>query len=111
MKKIYPYFMVLAGTMCASGASLQVYQDSAIYQYEPVNDYIGISEGIEATCQGNPMALVQKTECPENERICKAYNGIIDDTLRLNELTANIKTLEQILSMHKINTLDASSIS
>ncbi|HSR74599.1 MAG TPA: DUF4139 domain-containing protein, partial [Sulfurovum sp.] len=59
---------------------------------------------------GNPMALVQKTECPENERLCKAYNGIIDDTLRLNELTANIKTLEQILSMHKINTLDASSI-
>lgn len=110
MKKVYPYLMAIAGTVTISASSLEVYRDSAVYTYHPSSDFVGISTGIEATCKGNPVELVQKTECPGNERICRPYEAIVDGALRLDEITSNSKILDQILSIHKINTLDAATI-
>ncbi|MFT7824770.1 MAG: DUF4139 domain-containing protein, partial [Sulfurimonas sp.] len=89
------------GTGLGNAASLQVYQNSAVYTYAPETRYLGMVEHATATCRGEPLSLVRKTECDSSDRLCRAYYELLETKQKLNALDKNIKLLDQIVSLHQ----------
>lgn len=107
MKKKLSFLPLIVVTTLSQSASLEVYRDSAVYTYMPKSLYLGMTEGVEATCKGQPLPLVQKTVCDNDERLCRELNALQDAQAALESLQGNITLLDKITGLYQPTTLDA----
>ena len=91
------------------GSTLAVYQDKTFYNFTPLNNFIGFSQGATAKCEGNTIALTPMLSCPENNRLCKTLTSLKTTTLELGTIQSNIKMLDQLVLLPKPTTFDAAS--
>jgi hypothetical protein len=108
MKQTLTFLSILFTTTLSHTASLQVYQDSTIYEYMPKSHYLGMTNSVTATCQGEQLALQREASCEESsERLCQAFQALQQADEKLEMLTNNIKLLDKIISLHQPKVLDA----
>ena len=107
MKQILSSLSLALLTTLSHAASLQVYQDTATYTYTPKSDYLGMAEGVVATCKGKPLALEQKALCESDERLCREFNALQSAQEQLEGIQNNITLLDKIISLYQPTTLDA----
>ncbi|UFH60340.1 DUF4139 domain-containing protein [Sulfurovum mangrovi] len=107
MKRILPSLSLLLITTLSHASSLQVYQDTARYTYSPKSPYLGMAEGVSATCQGQPLALEQNAACESDERLCHAFTLLQSGQEKLDGIKNNISLLDKIISLYRPTTLDA----
>ncbi|MGC9352041.1 MAG: DUF4139 domain-containing protein, partial [Sulfurovum sp.] len=96
-------------TALSHASSLQVYQDTARYTYSPESLYLGMSEGVSATCEGQPIPLEQKAVCENGDRLCSAFHALQAAQEQLDGLKNNIAFLDKITALYQPTTLDADS--
>ena len=101
------------GLFLASGlsqaSSLAIYQDSAIYTFQPQESFIGFAQGIEAKCKGNVVPLKASTTCPSEDRLCRELSTLKVTAQKLKATQANIKVLNTLVSLPQPTSFDASS--
>jgi len=91
------------------GSTLAVYQDKTFYNFTPLNNFIGFSQGATAKCEGKTIALTPMLSCPEDNRLCKKLTSLKATTLELGTIQSNIKMLDQLVLLPKPTTFDAAS--
>lgn len=104
-----PFFSVLL--FCGSishASSLAVYQDSTIYTFSAQNTFIGFTQGVEARCEGTILPIEAKSDCPAQERLCQLLTSLEQKKEDLQEVQANTNILNQLISLPRPSTLDAS---
>lgn len=104
MKQILSSLILV--TALSQSASLQVYQDTAIYTYTPQSNYLGMSEGVLATCKGQFLPLEQKTACESSDRLCGAFSALQKAQEALEGLQSNITLLDKIIALYQPTVLD-----
>ncbi|MDM5271717.1 DUF4139 domain-containing protein [Sulfurovum sp. zt1-1] len=107
MKQILSSLSLALLTTLSHAASLHVYQDTAIYTYSPKSNYVGIAEGVLATCKGQPLPLEQRAECNNGERLCSEFNDLQNAQEQLESIQNNITLLDKIIELYQPTTLDA----
>ncbi|MDY0402280.1 DUF4139 domain-containing protein [Sulfurovum sp.] len=107
MKKKLSFLPLIVVTTLSHSASLEVYRDSAVYTYMPKSLYLGMTEGVKATCNGQPLSLEQKVICHNDERLCRELNALQDTQAVLESLQSNITLLDKITGLYQPATLDA----
>ncbi|MFT7880693.1 MAG: DUF4139 domain-containing protein [Sulfurimonas sp.] len=107
MKQILSSLSLVLATTLSHASSLQVYQDTAAYTYTPQSHYLGMSEGVSATCQGQPLVLEQKAVCENGDRLCRTFYALETAQEELDGLKSNIALLDKITALYQPTTLDA----
>jgi len=108
MKRTLAFLSLSLTATILEAASLQVYQDSTIYEYQHKGHYLGITDNVTATCKGKPLSLQSKVSCESSDgRLCEEFIALQKANEKLEGLTNNINLLDQILSLHQPQTLDA----
>ena len=107
MKKKLSFLPLIVITTLSQSASLQVYQDTAVYTYMPKSLYLGMAEGVQANCKGQPLPLEQKAVCANDERLCRELNALQNAQAALESLQSNITLLDKITGLYQPTTLDA----
>lgn len=109
MKISRSLLLLCAGTL-SYGSTLNVYKDSAFYTYKPQSTYVGFAKNIIAKCTTEPLAVVATTACPEDDRLCKLRNSLKFLEEKQQETTANIKILQQLLTLPKPASIDGKAL-
>jgi len=99
--------VLLLGGSVSFASSLLVYQDQTVYSYMPKENYIGFAQGLKAKCEGNTLALSIMSACPEDQRLCKLLNTVKHSEQELRAVRANIKVLNQLISLPKPTSFNA----
>ena len=110
--------MKLTASLCAlllSGglgyaSSLAVYQDQTFYNFTPKNNFIGFAQDIVAKCEGRTMLLSNISSCPSDDRLCQHLMNLKNTEQKLESVEANIKVLEQLVSLPQPSTFDANAL-
>lgn len=101
------------GLLLSSGlshaSSLAIYQDSAIYTFQPETSFIGFAKGLEAKCKGNVIPLKTSSACPSDDRLCQELTEIKGTVQKLKATQANIKVLNTLVSLPQPTSFDAAS--
>lgn len=101
----FSVLLLSGGLSCAS--SLAVYQDKTFYNFSPKNSFIGFTQGVKAKCEGRTMALVTKTSCSQEDRLCQLLIGLKNSQQELQVVQASTVVLTQLISLPRPSTLDA----
>ncbi len=107
LSKTLSTLLLAGGVSCAS--SLAVYQDKTFYSFSPKNNFIGFTQASSVKCEGRTIALSTMIHCPEDDRLCKTLTTLKSTSLELDGIQANIKMLDQLVSLPKPATIDASA--
>ncbi len=99
--------LLLAGGV-SYASSLAVYQDRTFYTYTPSDTFIGFVQGVSAKCEGSTVSLEAMSSCPDDDRLCKELKTLHSTELSLNTIQANIKMIDQLVSLPRPTDLDAS---
>jgi len=102
-----PLILLLLGTGMLPASSLAVYQDKTFYTYTPQQNFIGFAQNIQAKCKGNTLPLSEMSACPPEDRLCKLLTNVEHLEKKETAIQANIKVLEQLISLPQPNTFDA----
>jgi hypothetical protein len=99
----------LGGLLVHLGAAtLEVYQDGAVYRFEPKESFVGfVGKGAVAVCGSREGALVQTTDCPRAFRLCKEKERIEGMEEQADEAGASEEVLRQLLSQIQPAEIDA----
>jgi len=100
--------LLLSGGL-SYASSLAVYQDSAIYTFQPKTSFIGFTKGIEAKCKGHMVPLRASSTCPSDERLCKELTELKSTARKLKATQANKKVLQTMTSLPRPTSFDADS--
>ncbi len=100
------------GLLLSSGlsqaSSLAIYQDSAIYTFQPNDSFIGFAKGVEVKCKGNVIPLKTSTACPSEDRLCEELTTLKATAQKLKATQANIKVLNTLITLPQPTSFDAS---
>jgi len=88
-------------------SSLAVYQDNTFFSFTPKNNFIGLAQGVKAKCEGRTLPLFITTSCPSDDRLCKLLTSLKSSEQKVQAVQANIKVLEQLVSLPQPKTFDA----
>ena len=109
MKLSHSLITLLVSVNIGHASSLDVYQDQTFYHYTQNNNFIGFAQGVKASCEGSPMALLSMSLCPEEERLCKVLTELRTAEQKVQDVVATTKVLEQLISLPQPTTFDAPS--
>lgn len=107
MKLFHSFTALLISVSSMQASTLDVYQDKTFYTYTPKSNFVGFTQGILATCDGSPMALVGMSKCPNEERLCKVLTRLKDSEQHLQDSVENSKVLEKLISLPEPTSFDA----
>lgn len=99
--------LLSGGLGCAS--TLAVYQDKTFYNFTPKNNFIGFAQGVEAKCEGETVPLANMISCPSDDRLCQLLTALKNSEQKVQAIQTNIKVLEQLVSLPRPTTFDASA--
>ncbi len=74
----------------------------------PTDQYIGLSNGLHATCDGQVLTLLPSVLCPSKQRLCTELSKLEDLERSVRALQVEKKTLDQLLALAKPTQIDAS---
>jgi len=109
MKLSNSLIALLISVNIGHASSLDVYQDQTFYNYTPNSNYIGFAQGVKASCEGSPMALLGMSMCPEEDRLCKVLTELRTAEQKVQDVVATRKVLEQLISLPQPTTFDSAS--
>ena len=98
---------LLLGTGILQASSLAVYQDKTFYSYTPQQNFIGFAQNIQAKCKGSILPIGEMSMCPPEDRLCKLLTHVEQLKEKEAGIQANIKVLEQLISLPQPSTFDA----
>jgi hypothetical protein len=98
---------LLLGTGMLHASSLAVYQDKTFYTYKAEQNFIGFAQNIQVKCKGNTLPIGEMSLCPPEDRLCKLLTNVEHLEQKEAAVQANIKVLEQLVSLPQPSTFDA----
>ncbi len=91
-----------------AGATLEIYEDGAIYSHIPSGRYVGfVSSETTARCDGRLVALGTEGECPDKKRLCQERREIEKSIREYDRSRFALESLETILKRVKPSMTDA----
>jgi hypothetical protein len=96
---------LLIGSLSAS--SLEIYQDGAKYRTIPSDRFIGLSRGVQATCDGQALTLLPLAVCPPKQRLCAEVGKLEELGRSVRALQLEGKTLDKFITIAKPTQIDA----
>lgn len=106
MKLSLTFGVVLLGGGLIDASSLSVYQDKTFYNFIPKNNFIGLTQGVMAKCDGATIPLSVVTDCPTEERLCQLLNGLEKAEQKKNAIAYNSQVLEKLILLPRPITFD-----
>ncbi len=100
---------LLLGAGILHASSLAVYQDKTFYTYKAQQNFIGFAQNLQVKCKGNALPVGEMSLCPSEERLCKLLTKVEHLEAKEASVQANIKVLEQLISLPQPNTFDAAA--
>ncbi len=91
-------------------SSLSVYQDKTFYNFTPKNNFIGFAQNITAKCEGITMPLLEKMDCPSDDRLCQILTSLRNSEQKVQAVQANSKFLGQLASLPQPTSVDANTL-
>ena len=104
LMSIYASAAMVAGV---SASTLEIYQDGAKYRMIPTDRFIGLSQGVTATCDGQALTLLPSASCPSKVRLCEEIGKIEELERSERALQLEGKTLDKFITIAKPTQIDA----
>lgn len=100
---------MVAGMTLLGASTLSVYQDKTHYRYHPEDRFIGLTQGVQATCNGEDMVLRRSSACPSEKRLCRLFEEekVLERKIIAN--SANSRILSQLITLPQPQSIDAES--
>lgn len=102
-----PLIGVLLSGGLSYASSLAVYQDKTFYTYVPSDTFIGLTQHINAKCEGNMVNIEAMLTCPSEHRLCKEVENLDALVKRQNVIVANGQLLDKFVSLPQPQSINA----
>ena len=104
-----PFYVLLFAGGMSYASSLAVYQDNTFYTYTPSTDFVGLTQGVSAKCDGNSVAVRAMDICPPSSRLCQELQKL--DTIKedVKIVDANSNVLAHLMTLPQPTMIDAAA--
>ena len=104
-----PFYVLLFAGGMSYASSLAVYQDNTFYTYTPSTDFIGLTQGISAKCEGNSVGVRAMDICPPSSRLCQELQNLDSIKEDVKIVDANSNVLAHFLTLPQPTMIDAAA--